>query len=688
MRGRNMAKCDVILPIYNAPEYVALCVYALFKNTNDETLGKIYLINDKSDEFTENLLLNLKKKYGDKIVLVNNKTNLGFVKSVYKGLKLTNSEYVLLINSDCFIADRTIEKLIKHVEKNNMIGLICPLSNNAANLSLNMFPGYSYTKMDKLLEENFDGMSFDACTIVGNCLMITQKCIQETGYLDETYGKGYAEESDYQFKAMKNGFEAKVAIDTYVFHESKKSFEESKASKNLRSENYKIFIERWKNEYYNLLDEYKKNDPINYINRNISKEDKKIEYDYLFVLLGISEVAGGVKVIVDIINYLCINGINIGMLNVHSGKYNEITVFDILDKSKINEINTKFVIGTIYSSMFIANKLAHKYNAETIYFSQGYEFGFNNGNDYGEVELSFKMADYVISISSFLEQEYIKLMNLESKLIVNGIATDLLIPNNKVKNDKKTITMFLRNHPLKGDFVLIDIIKKITTELSDLNLNIIMNNKNTVLGLNNNNSININKIYTPLTRVEIFKILKSSDIFIDTSFSEGFGLLPLETMASAAVPVIANSFGINEYAVDGENAIVIKEVNNTDKYICAIKSLITNESKLRLMQRNARETAKKFDFDIVIEKYIKFFNDLEDNKIQRINPAINKNELNLLSNFLISDKELDQMTKIVHKKVNKKKKLKRSTRFKILLKKYLKFTLNSCREFYHIIRNR
>ena len=32
--------------------------------------------------------------------------------------------------------------------------------------------------------------------------------------------KGYTEETDYQFQAMKNGFEAKVAIDTYVFHKA------------------------------------------------------------------------------------------------------------------------------------------------------------------------------------------------------------------------------------------------------------------------------------------------------------------------------------------------------------------------------------------------------------------------------------------------------------------------------------
>ena len=41
---------------------------------------------------------------------------------------------------------------MNHMEKDRKIGLISPLSNNAANLSLDMFEGFSYMKMDSLLE--------------------------------------------------------------------------------------------------------------------------------------------------------------------------------------------------------------------------------------------------------------------------------------------------------------------------------------------------------------------------------------------------------------------------------------------------------------------------------------------------------------------------------------------------------
>ena len=64
-------KCDVIIPVYKAPEWVKLCVYALFANTDQKVLNKVYLINDCDDEFTSNCLNNLKTKYGNKIIIKN-----------------------------------------------------------------------------------------------------------------------------------------------------------------------------------------------------------------------------------------------------------------------------------------------------------------------------------------------------------------------------------------------------------------------------------------------------------------------------------------------------------------------------------------------------------------------------------------------------------------------------------------
>ena len=162
-----MKKCDVIIPVYKSPEWVKLCVYSVFKNTDLKLLNKVYLINDSDDELTINCLNNLKNKYS-KVEIIQNKENVGFIKTVNKGLKKAEADYVLLLNTDCIIANNTIGKLMDHMNKNKKIGLICPVSSNAANLTLEMFDGFSFMQMDKLLEKKFLGKSFDACTVVGN----------------------------------------------------------------------------------------------------------------------------------------------------------------------------------------------------------------------------------------------------------------------------------------------------------------------------------------------------------------------------------------------------------------------------------------------------------------------------------------------------------------------------------------
>ena len=42
-----MIKCDIIIPVYNAPEYVNFCVFALFNNTDMSRIGKIFLCPSK-----------------------------------------------------------------------------------------------------------------------------------------------------------------------------------------------------------------------------------------------------------------------------------------------------------------------------------------------------------------------------------------------------------------------------------------------------------------------------------------------------------------------------------------------------------------------------------------------------------------------------------------------------------------
>ncbi len=610
-----MKKCDIIIPIYNSPEWVKMCVYAVFKNTPNEVIGKVILMNDNSDKVTCNCIENLRKKYPEKIEVYKNEENLGFIKNVNKGFKQTNAEYVLLLNTDCLLSTNTIPKLIEHVEKNNKIGLICPISSNAANISLDIFENYSYMQMNDLLYRNFKGQCFDACTVVGNCLLITRECLEKVGDLDEIYGMGYGDETDYQFKAHSKGFEAKVAIDTYVFHKSEVSFGTSKEKQQRVDANRKIFFDRWGKEYNERMAIYEKNDPIKYIKENL-KIEKKPEPDVLFFLPDIVQTAGGVHIVVDIVNYLNINGVFANILTERMHKYDEIMIFSPTFMKNINQIKPKCIVGTVYPSMYFCSAIGKHFNIPVINFMQGYEPCFENGRPYEWAELACKSSQNILAISNFLKDKCKNNFDKEATVIPNGINTDLLFNNEVSTSETKRITMVLRDNYAKGDFILTEILKQLTLLKYKLEINVV-HMTDVLFPINNNPDVTINKIKGPITRKQISALLNSSDIYIDSSLMEGFGLTALEAMAAGAVPIMSESFGIGEYAKDSVNGFIIKEVNNSDKYIEKVEELLTNEDLLRNMKQEAQKTALEFDFDKKVDMYIDYFRNvkIEDVKL-------------------------------------------------------------------------
>ena len=609
-----MSKCDIIIPIYNSPEWVKMCVYALYKNTPNEYIGKVILMNDNSDELTCNCIENLKRKY-EKIEVYKNESNLGFIKNVNRGMDKTTAEYILLLNTDCLVSKNTIPKLIEHMEKNKKIGLICPISSNAANLSYDIPEHYSYMQVDDLFYKNFKGMDFDACTVVGNCLMISRQCMKKTGYLDEIYGMGYGDETDYQFKAHEKGFEAKVAIDTYVYHKSEVSFGTSPEKQKRLENNRKIFFDRWGEAYNKKMQEYVKNDPIEYIKNNLKIEEKP-EPEVLFFLPDIHQKAGGVHMVVDIVNYLNINGCFANILTERIHEYKEIMIFTPSYMKNLNEIKPKCIVGTIYPTIFFCETIAKHYNIPCVNFMQGYEPCFDNGEIYSWAELACKNSQNILAISQFLKEKCMKNFNKEADVITNSINTDLLYNVNKQEKEKKQITLVFRDSFPKGDFILNEILKQLTL-LKNYNFEInVIYMKKTMFPINNSNNININFYKGPLNRKEVSNILFKTDIFVDASLMEGFGLMALEAMAAGAVPVISQSFGVDEYAIDNENCFLIKEVNNAERYIEKIELLLQDNEKIKKMSKKAQEKSIEFDIDKNVNKYIEYFRNVKIKEIK------------------------------------------------------------------------
>lgn len=237
-----MTKISVIIPIYNALADVKMCLESISENFNF-SLGEVYLINDCSNEETSEFLVGYAKSHSE-FKLISNEENLGFIKTCNKGMKIAQNEIVVLLNSDTKIPKEFCERIIKCFESDEEIGVASPVSSHTCSYYIPLPKGYNLEKMNKNLRSKHTCCYPLIPAAEGFCFCIRKKVIDQQGYLDEIYGKGYHEEVDFAYRAITNGWKNVLIDDLYVYHKRQASFGKEQREK-LIAQNNPEFHARW-----------------------------------------------------------------------------------------------------------------------------------------------------------------------------------------------------------------------------------------------------------------------------------------------------------------------------------------------------------------------------------------------------------------------------------------------------------
>ena len=111
-----MVKVSVIVPIYNAEEYLEKCLNSLVNQTLKDI--EIILINDGSTDGSKEIINKYKEKY-DNIILVDKK-NEGIGKARNDGIKKASGEYITFVDSDDYIKENMFEDYYEYSKKYNL----------------------------------------------------------------------------------------------------------------------------------------------------------------------------------------------------------------------------------------------------------------------------------------------------------------------------------------------------------------------------------------------------------------------------------------------------------------------------------------------------------------------------------------------------------------------------------------
>ena len=228
---------DVIIPVHGGAIETLRCLWSVL-TAPVQTPHRVVVINDAGpDQILNAKLRNLAAR--DLFTLEQNKTNLGFVKTVNLGLRLQRDRDVVILNSDTEVYGNWLDRLVQIAQRRPELATITPLSNNATICSYpepqadNRSPlEVTHAEIDALAAEvNADQVAYTP-TGVGFCMFIRRDALNEVGLLDERrFGRGYGEENDLCQRMLRHGWRHGIACGVYVRHVGSVSFKGEAAAR-------------------------------------------------------------------------------------------------------------------------------------------------------------------------------------------------------------------------------------------------------------------------------------------------------------------------------------------------------------------------------------------------------------------------------------------------------------------------
>lgn len=222
---------DVLIPVYNGLNETLECINsALEARKRNRTPHRLVVIEDATP--VPALAKALKVLAGKgRITLVNNPVNLGFIRSMNRGMALSPGKDVVWLNADTRVHGDWLDRLRQAAYSHACIASATPFTNNGelmsfprSQVSHDMPSAAEQAELDDLARDT-DSPPVDIETGCGFCLYIKREALDKVGYLDELHlARGYGEETDWCLRARSLGWKHVGAPNVFVAHQGGISF--------------------------------------------------------------------------------------------------------------------------------------------------------------------------------------------------------------------------------------------------------------------------------------------------------------------------------------------------------------------------------------------------------------------------------------------------------------------------------
>jgi GT2 family glycosyltransferase len=211
-----MLDLSIIVVNWNTRELTARCLNAV-ESTVKKISYEIIVVDNNSSDGSQDMV----REQFPNVKLIANTENGGFAKANNQGIQISQGRYVLLLNSDAFVLENTLDMMVAFMDAHPEAGMAgCKLlyENGSLQASCATFPTlatefYIAVGLDKLFSKSkifgkYLMTDWDYSTmrevdvIMGAFMMVRKSGIDQVGVMDESFFM-YSEEVDwcYRFKA-------------------------------------------------------------------------------------------------------------------------------------------------------------------------------------------------------------------------------------------------------------------------------------------------------------------------------------------------------------------------------------------------------------------------------------------------------------------------------------------------------
>jgi GT2 family glycosyltransferase len=186
----------------------------------------VVVVDNASDAQTQECLSQAKESY-PAMDLVRNPTNLGFPGGMNVGLRRSDSDVTVLLNSDTRVAPGMVDALASALAGDPQLGIVGPVSNAAGNeQKICCSPGEpeAILRQGSAYATSGPPIVVPAYRLDFCCVALSRPLMDKVGLLDEVFGRGYYEDFDYCLRAQQQGFCPSVVENAFLYHQGGASF--------------------------------------------------------------------------------------------------------------------------------------------------------------------------------------------------------------------------------------------------------------------------------------------------------------------------------------------------------------------------------------------------------------------------------------------------------------------------------